>query len=294
MFQKRQLITSLTRFFNTSPANSYKASNLILPKLSFHTSTTNAQNPPPPAAAKVPPPPAKTSDQLQKEAMAENCFLVDNNDKVIGTASKEFCHRVQKDGTIPLHRAFSLFLFNGKGHLLLQRRSSSKITYPDHYTNTCCSHPIADVPGEDEEENAMGIKKAAARRLEFELGIPKKSIPIEKIQYITRMHYLDHGNGRWGEHEIDYVLFLQADLKVHPNPHEISEISYVPRDSLDSFLPTLEGPLTPWFQLFLKHRLRLWWDHLGNLNEFIDHDKILDLRDKIPDAASDKITDRQG
>lgn len=289
MLQKRQLFTSLTRLLNITQKN--PKVQVILPKLSFHTSAPFAQQPP----TKRPPPPKKqTSEELQQEAMAENCFLVDENDVVTGTASKEFCHRVQKDGTIPLHRAFSLFLFNSKGDLLLQRRSTSKITYPDFYTNTCCSHPIADVAGEDEEKDAMGVKRAAVRRLAYELGIPAESIPMDKMTYLMRMHYLDQGNGKWGEHEIDYVLFLQADLKINPNPHEISEISYVPRDSLDSFLPTLEGPLTPWFKLFLKHRLRLWWDNLKNLDEFIDHKKILDLREKIPDAASSKMTNRQG
>lgn len=153
-----------------------------------------------------------------------------------------------------------------------------QITYPSHYTNSCCSHPIADVPGEEEEINAIGIKRAAQRRLNYELGVPIEALPIEKFNYITRIHYKDEGNGKWGEHEIDYVLFFQGDVKVKPNPNEISEISYVPRNELDEYIPTLNGPLTPWFQLILKHRLRLWWDCLNDLDEIKDHDKILKLQ----------------
>ncbi|KAJ8972292.1 hypothetical protein NQ317_018626 [Molorchus minor] len=217
-------------------------------------------------------------DPVQESFLKERCFLVDENDKIIGQANKKECHLVQKNGEIPLHRAFSLFLFNGKGHLLLQKRSPEKITYPEHYTNSCCSHPVADFPAEDEEINAIGVKRAAQRRLNYELGISIDSIPLEDFKYITRVHYKDEGNGKWGEHEIDYVLFLQKDVKLTPNPNEISEISYVPRKELDEFIPTLTGPLTPWFQLILKHRLRFWWDNLNKLDDVKDHENILRLK----------------
>ncbi|KAJ8948085.1 hypothetical protein NQ318_008436 [Aromia moschata] len=110
---------------------------------------------------------------------------IDEKDNIIGQASKRDCHLVQKNGDLPLHRAFSVFLFNKKGHLLLQKRSAQKITYPGAYTNSCCSHPLADFPGEDEERNAMGIKRAAQRRLNYELGIPVDKIPFRGVQ----LHY---------------------------------------------------------------------------------------------------------
>ncbi|XP_050295409.1 isopentenyl-diphosphate Delta-isomerase 1-like [Anthonomus grandis grandis] len=220
---------------------------------------------------------SKTSDvDPQHEAMLKDqCFLVDENDKIIGQASKRDCHLVSKDGTIPLHRAFSVFLFNKKGDLLLQKRSSEKLTFPDCYTNSCCSHPLANFPGEEEEQDSLGVKKAALRRLNFELGIPLDSIGIDNIHYITRVHYFDEGNGKYGEHEIDYVLFIQQDVKLKPNSHEVSEISFIPRTEFDDFIPTLTGQWTPWFALILKHRLKYWWDNLNNLEEIKDHSKIL-------------------
>lgn len=215
----------------------------------------------------------------QHEAMLrENCFLVDENDKIIGQASKKDCHLVQENGHIPLHRAFSVFLFNKRGDLLLQKRASEKITYPDCYTNSCCSHPLANFPGEDEERDAIGVKKAAQRRLNYELGIPVDSIPIENMHYITRILYKDEGNGKYGEHEIDYVLFLQQDVKLKPNPSEVSEISFIPRTEFDDFIPTLTGQWTPWFALMLKHRLKFWWDNLNKLDEIKDHKKIVHLK----------------
>ncbi|XP_063907845.1 isopentenyl-diphosphate Delta-isomerase 1-like [Zophobas morio] len=216
------------------------------------------------------------SQKLQEAALNENLFLVDDNDTVVGRASKRECHQVGKCGGIPLHRAFSVFLFTSHGDLLLQKRASEKITYPDQYTNSCCSHPVADIPGEDEEKDALGVKRAAQRRLNHELGIPTDKLPLEQFTYLTRVHYKDEGDGQWGEHEIDYVLFFRGDVPVKPNPNEISEISFVPRGDLDQHIPTL-GTLTPWFYLILKNRLKLWWDNLDNLDKFKDHHNILKL-----------------
>lgn len=67
-------------------------------------------------------------DPIQEASLSERCFLVDENDKIIGNATKKECHSVNKTGDILLHRAFSVFLFNKKGDLLLQKRSSSKVS----------------------------------------------------------------------------------------------------------------------------------------------------------------------
>ncbi|KAJ8926021.1 hypothetical protein NQ315_009876, partial [Exocentrus adspersus] len=213
-------------------------------------------------------------DPVQESFLEEKCFLVDEKDSIIGQASKRDCHLVRKDGDILLHRAFSVFLFNKKRRFAV----TEAITYPNMYTNTCCSHPVADFAGEDEEADAIGVRRAARRRLNYELGIPLEQIPLENLNYITRIYYKDEGNGKWGEHEIDYVLFFQGDVKVKPNSNEISEISFVPRNELDDYIPTLSGPMTPWFQMILKHRLRFWWDNLDNLEEIRDHKNILKLK----------------
>ena len=104
-----------------------------------------------------------------------------------------------------LHRAFSAFVFRpSDGKLLLQQRASEKITFPDMWTNTCCSHPLDDFEEEKVEENQLGVKVAASRKLEHELGIPRNQTPIEEFQYLTRIHYLAPSNGMWGEHEGEY------------------------------------------------------------------------------------------
>jgi isopentenyl-diphosphate Delta-isomerase len=108
-----------------------------------------------------------------------------------------------------LHRAFSAFVFRpSDGKLLMQQRATEKITFPDLWTNTCCSHPLDDFEEERVEEDQLGVRIAASRKLEHELGIPQSQTPIEQFQYLTRIHYLAPSNGIWGEHEGSYLLHL--------------------------------------------------------------------------------------
>lgn len=108
-----------------------------------------------------------------------------------------------------LHRAFSAFVFRpSDGKLLLQQRASEKITFPDMWTNTCCSHPLDDFEKEKIEKDQLGVRVAASRKLEHELGIPTSQTPVDEFQYLTRIHYLAPSNGLWGEHEGASASFL--------------------------------------------------------------------------------------
>ncbi|XP_064551221.1 isopentenyl-diphosphate Delta-isomerase 1 [Drosophila montana] len=214
-------------------------------------------------------------DPLQAHALKEQCILVDEHDKAIGAATKADCHRVQPGtGDVKLHRAFSVFLFNSKGEMLVQRRSVHKITFPDTYTNACCSHPLHDIEQERQESNALGIRLAAQRRLNYELGIPTDEIKPENFNYLTRIHYADRGDGVWGEHEIDYILFLQKDVTLKPNANEVSEVRFLKRDEIDEAIAKFSAPLTPWFALILRHRLKQWWDNLHRLKQLEDLQNI--------------------
>ena len=150
------------------------------------------------------------SGLTQTDLMAKDTVLVlDEADNVIGSASKKESHVFSK--TTPrgiLHRAFSVFLFNENGELLLQQRASSKITFPDVWTNTCCSHPLhgldpseVDGPEDVKDGSVNGTKHAAVRKLLHELGIPADEVPIEKFKFLTRLHYwaadtVTHGKER--------------------------------------------------------------------------------------------------
>lgn len=234
-----------------------------------------------------------TKGMSQTELMAKDeCLLVDEDDQIIGSASKFDAHRFtpsQPSGL--LHRAFSVFLFNEKDELLLQQRASHKITFPDVWTNTCCSHPLSGYsPNEVDDADAVaggnvqGIKAAARRKLEHELGIDcETNLPIEKIRYIGRIHYsapmsssspsntedpyTQKDGGHWGESEIDYILFgriredqLRESLK--PNPEEVKDYKFVTQKELKQMMADPALQWSPWFRLLAQTSLPTWWNDL--------------------------------
>lgn len=184
--------------------------------------------------------------------LTDQVITVDEKDVPTGGASKAAAHRFIPGSPTSahgrLHRAFSVFLFDASGRLLLQRRADSKITFPGVWTNTCCSHqlhgqdpPEVDELSEVEAGRAPGAAAAAVRKLEHELGIPRGAIPAGAFKFLTRLHYCapDPASGErgkdvvegggdgvaagaaddaptpggdggvWGEHEIDYVLLAR-------------------------------------------------------------------------------------
>jgi isopentenyl-diphosphate delta-isomerase len=139
---------------------------------------------------------------------ADHCILVNRLDQAIGSSPKQECHLMtQIAAGKGLHRAFSVFLFNEQGELLLQRRAAVKPTFPSRWTNTCCSHPLHGTP-EANEENQIGVKLAAIRKMEDELGIT--GIATSDLHFLTRIHYCALSDGKWGEHEIDHLMFCQV------------------------------------------------------------------------------------
>ncbi|XP_074659188.1 isopentenyl-diphosphate Delta-isomerase 1-like [Tubulanus polymorphus] len=218
-------------------------------------------------------------DQTQVDLLKEECIVVDENDKKVDSASKKTCHlweNIEKKDL--LHRAFSVFLFNSQNELLLQQRADSKITFPGHFTNTCCSHPL-NTSSELDETDAVGVKRAAQRKLNHELGIKPEQVPLDKFHYLTRIHYKSRNvpDERWGEHEIDYILFIQTQVDVCPNLNEVKSYKYVDQNQLKSFIAEAERDgnlITPWFELISRTNLYKWWDNLNSLDKFKDHKTI--------------------
>ena len=207
------------------------------------------------------------ADGLDQDALMykDECILVDENDNIIGHDSKYVCHQFnERNPQGLLHRAFSVFIFNHDNELLLQKRANTKITFPNVWTNSCCSHPLYGyTPCEiDDKENidsghVIGIKYAAIRKLNHELGIDVSKININDLKYLTRLHYsaassTDHTSSsvvrqdprdesfQWGESEIDYILFYKANFSIGidiiPNIDEISEVRYVTMDGLKDMM----------------------------------------------------------
>ena len=113
-------------------------------------------------------------DEEQIRLMDEVCIVLDENDVPIGSASKKVCHLMENINKGLLHRAFSVFLFDSEDRLLLQQRATEKITFPDLWTNTCCSHPLG-IPTETGATLPLaieGVKRAAQRKLAEALVAP--------------------------------------------------------------------------------------------------------------------------
>ncbi|KNC52490.1 isopentenyl-diphosphate Delta-isomerase 1 [Thecamonas trahens ATCC 50062] len=222
-------------------------------------------------------------DEVQKELMAEECILLDEADNVVGKESKKTCHLntvIEEKGL--LHRAFSVFLFNSEGKLLLQQRADEKITFPGYWTNTCCSHPLYREAELADDGDALGVKRAAIRKLEHELGIPAEEVPLEAFHWLTRLHYKAASDGLWGEHEIDYILMCQLDIDtIKPVANEVKDIRYVSKDELVELLAQADADesgelkITPWFRLVVDNfLLPKWWDQLDNLESVMDKETI--------------------
>ncbi|KAJ3256521.1 isopentenyl-diphosphate delta-isomerase idi1 [Chytriomyces hyalinus] len=208
-----------------------------------------------------------TCDPEQVRLMSEMCILVDENDRAIGAESKKNCHLMTKINEGLLHRAFSVFIFNSEGKLLLQQRADEKITFPGYWTNTCCSHPLA-VEDEVDEVNQMGARRAAQRKLDHELGIKAAQVPLEKLEFLTKIHYLAPSDGIWGEHEVDYIFIAQVNVDTDPSPNEVKSLKYVTKAELQEMFRTASETgiqMTPWFRLIAENFLYKWWDNLDSL-----------------------------
>tara|TARA_B100000683_G_scaffold264903_1_gene295110 strand:- start:3804 stop:5558 length:1755 start_codon:yes stop_codon:yes gene_type:complete len=237
---------------------------------------------------------AQSSDSTQASMMAEAVLQVDENDGVVGPISKADSH--YQSGR--LHRAFSVLLFNGEGKLLLQQRAHDKITFPSVWANSCCSHPLASAE-EMEENNALGVKVAAIRKLDQELGISPDSIDINDFHFITKMRYSARMNADWIEREIDHILMIQANVELDPNPNEVSAVKWVNAEELDAMLVDEDSAdvIAPWFRCIAARLMNEdWWNAIGDkaaceaLQDGLIHD-MGDVTHMLPNAeGADLLT----
>ncbi|CAI2349142.1 unnamed protein product [Caenorhabditis sp. 36 PRJEB53466] len=184
-------------------------------------------------------------DAQQVEYMREKCISVDENDKIIGAVSKREAHSTHQ---LILHRAFSVFSFTADNKLLMQKRSAEKITFPNLWTNTCCSHPLHT---RQEMNGVLGAKKAAIRKLEHELGIT--GVATSQLQMAGRYIYrAEMENAPWGEHELDYALILRGvgREKCEINENEVAEVKEVGFAELKQWIHREPQSFTPWLKLF--------------------------------------------
>lgn len=160
---------------------------------------------------------------------ADTLILVDAADRETGFLSKEECHR----GNGVLHRAFSVFLFNAAGEVLLQRRSAEKPLWPLFWSNSCCSHP----------RRGEAVEAAARRRVREELALSCTLEFLYKFEYQAR--YLDVGS----EHELCWVFAGRAEGTPVPVAAEIAEWRWVAPAALGEEIAAAPDRFTPWLRL---------------------------------------------
>lgn len=168
----------------------------------------------------------------------EYVILVNEQDQELGLMEKMEAH---EKGL--LHRAFSVFVFNNKGELMLQQRALDKYHSGGLWTNTCCSHP----------RQGETVLEAAHRRLQEEMGFDCEL--EEQFQFIYKKE-LDKG---LTEHEFDHVLFGKFEGEPQLNPEEASSYKFVDMHTLKTDMQNNPQDYTEWFKICFDEVFRLYF-----------------------------------
>ncbi len=168
----------------------------------------------------------------------EQVILVDEQDNPIGLMEKMEAHEKAL-----LHRAFSVFIFNHQGELLLQQRALTKYHSAGLWTNTCCSHP----------RHNETTEAAANRRLFEEMGFVTSTEKIFDFIYTANF---DNG---LTEHEFDHVFIGFYEGAIHPNPDEVHSFKYSSLEDIDDQMINSPELYTEWFKIAYP-KVKAWWE----------------------------------
>ena len=155
--------------------------------------------------------------------------LVDENDKEIGKAEKLKAHQLGL-----LHRAFSVFIFNDRGEVLLQKRAQHKYHSPGLWSNACCSHPVT-----------KNLQKETENRLKKEMGIKSSLQEIFSFIYTAKV-------GELTENEFDHVFIGKFNGEVRPNKKEASDYKWITFENLKNDITQNSQNYTEWFKLIYE------------------------------------------
>jgi len=167
----------------------------------------------------------------------QEVILVTPQDEAIGVMEKMEAHQKGL-----LHRAFSVFIFDKEGRMLLQQRAPQKYHGAYLWTNACCSHPRWDETVED----------AATRRLQEELGF---TTPLQKIFSFT---YKAAVENNLVEHEYDHVFAGEYDGEIRMNSEEVCNVAYHDLASVKQLLQEQPERFTAWFRIAFP-QIEAWW-----------------------------------
>ncbi len=174
--------------------------------------------------------------------MKEMVILVDENDQEQGLMEKLEAHQKGL-----LHRAFSVFIFDNKGRMLLQQRAEGKYHGGLLWTNACCSHPL---PGEN-------VEAAARRRLREEMGF------ITDLEKVFAFTYRAEVENQLVEHEYDHVFAGVYEGEMKPDPKEVADTRYYEMESIRTKLEKEPELFTTWFRIAFSQVEKFWREKYG-------------------------------
>ncbi|MFC6420157.1 isopentenyl-diphosphate Delta-isomerase [Ornithinimicrobium tianjinense] len=161
----------------------------------------------------------------------DEVVLVDDAGTPCGSAPRATVHTAET----PLHQAFSLYLFDGEGQVLVTRRALGKATWSGVWTNACCGHPR---PGEE-------LGQAVRRRLHDELGVAVERLDV----VLPDFRYQAVDASGVVEHELCPVLVGEVRGELHPDPEEVAEHAWLPWQQLVSAVAAAPRVWSPWAAL---------------------------------------------
>lgn len=170
---------------------------------------------------------------VSRSEAAERVVLVDERGEPAGSAGKLEAHHAPG---MP-HLAFSVFVFDREGRLLLQQRAACKYHFAGRWSNTCCGHPR---PGEP-------VAAAAARRLREEMGLAAELVEVGRFRYRAA-----DPASQLVEDELDCVLVGQADADPRPDPREVGDWRWVSLPALREDLAARPERYSPWLAQALE------------------------------------------
>lgn len=163
--------------------------------------------------------------------MEEKVILVDEEDNPIGLMEKLEAHQKAL-----LHRAFSVFILNDKGEIMLQQRAANKYHSPNLWTNTCCSHP---------REGETTIE-AGKRRLQEEMGF------VTELSEVLSFIYKAPFDNGLTEHEYDHVLVGYSDAQPQINPEEVASWKWLSLEAIKEDILQTPEQYTAWFKIIFE------------------------------------------
>lgn len=163
----------------------------------------------------------------------ESLILVDADDRQTGRLNKAECH----NGDGILHRAFSIFLFDDQGNLLLQKRARGKRLWPGYWSNSCCSHP----------RDGETLDVAVERRLEDELHTGSD------LQFVYKFIYQANFGDIGAENELCHVFLGRVTGEPSANDTEIESMRYLSVAELEREFEASPDAFTPWFKMEWQH-----------------------------------------